>query len=113
MLGRCFVPPGVRVSCTTTTGSDASARRARVSITRITVTNASLMPRETRSRRRDRQCPEFDTGRWAERAPRSVELDVGLAQEGLGHRLTRLAACLSPDLQTLRVAGHERSILGA
>src|SRR5262245_66199905 len=112
MLGRCFVPPGVRVSCTTTTGSDASARGARVSIMRITLTNASLMPARLGAGGATVNVQSSIRSGGLSAPRRSVELDVGLAQEGLGHRLTGLAACLSPGLHALRVAGPERPIRG-
>src|SRR5215467_11693441 len=115
MLGRCFVPPGVRVSCTTTTGSLVSAPAARVRSDRASmVMMTGFMPREARSRTLQRQCPVFDTAAaGSTRSCRSVELDVGLTQESVGHGLAGLAERLRPGLQAIGIARHERAILGA
>src|SRR5215813_12469092 len=114
MLGRCFIPPGVRVSCTTTTGSVASAPAARARNDRASVVmKTGFTPCEARSRTRERQCPVFDTAAGSTRSCPSVELDVGLTQERVGHGLAGLAEGLRPGLQAIGVARHERAILGA
>src|SRR5262252_2215726 len=114
MLGRCFVPPGVRVSCTTTTGSLVSAPATRARSDRASVVMMTgFMPREARSRTLQSQCPVFDTAAGSTRSCRSVELDVGLTQESVGHGLAGLAERLRPGLQAFGVARHERAILGA
>src|SRR5262252_9097275 len=71
------------------------------------------MPREVRSRILPRQWPVFDTAAGSTRSCRSVELDVGLTQESVGHGLAGLAERLRPGLQAIPVARHERAILGA
>src|SRR5262245_45181328 len=84
-LGRCFVPAGVRVSCTTMTGSAAWAGPGHAAATRRVASTQRVMPRKLGGARHSVNVQRsIRVWRW------SVELDVRLSRERLRNRLPGL-----------------------